>query len=68
MSLTWSALPIASNEDFRQGATCSVRVRIGRRARISRSGYPATAHGIFGAYFNGEPVSDDRPRPRVEQL
>jgi alpha-L-rhamnosidase len=60
MSLTWSALPIASDEDF-DGAPL-LRNEFGLdegHGSITRATLHATAHGIFEAYLNGQPVSDD---------
>jgi len=60
MSLTWSALPIAPDEDF-DGAPL-LRNEFGLEeghGSITRATLHATAHGIFEAYLNGQPVSDD---------
>ena len=60
MSLTWFALPIAPNEDF-DGAPL-LRTEFGLEeghGSVVRATLHATAHGIFEAYLNGEPVSDD---------
>ena len=60
MSLTWSARPIAPNEDF-DGAPLLRRefgLEEGHGA-VTRAILHATAHGIFEAYLNGTPVSDD---------
>jgi alpha-L-rhamnosidase len=60
MSLTWSALPIAPDEDF-DGAPL-LRNEFGLEeghGSITRATLHATAHGIFEAYLNGRPVSDD---------
>ena len=60
MSLTWFALPIAPNEDF-DGAPL-LRTEFGLaegHGRVARATLHATAHGIFEAHLNGQPVSDD---------
>jgi alpha-L-rhamnosidase len=60
MSLTWSALPIAPNEDF-DGAPL-LRTEFGLaegHGRVARATLHATAHGVFEAHLNGQPVSDD---------
>jgi alpha-L-rhamnosidase len=60
MSLTWSAVPIAPNEDF-DGAPL-LRTEFGLEeghGPIARATLHVTAHGVFEAYLNGQPVSDD---------
>jgi alpha-L-rhamnosidase len=60
MSLTWSAVPIAPNEDF-DGAPL-LRTEFGLEeghGPITRATLHATAHGVFEAYLNGELVSED---------
>ena len=60
MSLTWFALPIAPNEDF-DGAPL-LRTEFGLaegHGAVARATLHATAHGIFEAHLNGQPVSDD---------
>jgi alpha-L-rhamnosidase len=60
MSLTWSALPIAPNEDF-DGAPL-LRAEFGLaegHGPVTRATLYATAHGVFEAHLNGQPVSDD---------
>jgi alpha-L-rhamnosidase len=60
MSLTWSALPIAPNEDF-DGAPL-LRTEFGLEeghGPVTRATLHATAHGVFEAHLNGQPVSDD---------
>jgi len=60
MSLTWSAVPIAPNEDF-DGAPL-LRTEFGLEdghGPITRATLHTTAHGAFEAYLNGQPVSDD---------
>ena len=60
MSLTWSALPISPDEDF-DGAPL-LRTEFGLEeghGSVVRATLHATAHGIFEAYLNGQPVSDD---------
>jgi alpha-L-rhamnosidase len=60
MSLTWSAVPITPNEDF-DGAPL-LRTEFGLEdghGPITRATLHATAHGVFEAYLNGQPVSDD---------
>ena len=60
MSLNWSAMPIAPDEDF-DGAPL-LRKEFGLEEGhgwIRRATLHATAHGVFEAYLNGQPVSDD---------
>ena len=60
MSLTWFALPIAPNEDF-DGAPL-LRTEFGLaegHGAVARATLHATAHGIFEAHLNGQPVCDD---------
>jgi alpha-L-rhamnosidase len=60
MSVTWSSLPIAPNEDF-DGAPL-LRTEFGLaegHGPVTRATLHATAHGIFEAYLNGNPVSED---------
>ena len=60
MSLTWSALPIAPDEDF-DGAPL-LRTEFGLEeghGQVARATLHATAQGVFEAYLNGKPVSDD---------
>jgi alpha-L-rhamnosidase len=60
MSLTWSALPIAPNEDF-NGAPL-LRTEFGLdegHGSVTRATLHATAQGVFEAYLNEQPVSDD---------
>jgi alpha-L-rhamnosidase len=60
MSLTWSALPIAPNQDF-DGAPLLRREFVLEEGHgpVSRATLYATAQGVFEAYLNGNPVSDD---------
>ena len=54
MSLTWSALPIAPDEDF-DGAPL-LRTEFGLEeghGQVTRAVLHATAHGVFEAYLNG---------------
>ncbi len=60
MSLTWSALPIAPDEDF-DGAPL-LRTEFGLEqghGQVARATLHATAHGVFEASLNGQPVSED---------
>jgi alpha-L-rhamnosidase len=60
MSLTWSALPIAPDEDF-DGAPL-LRTEFGLEeghGQVARATLHATAHGVFEVYLNGQPVSED---------
>jgi alpha-L-rhamnosidase len=60
MSLTWSALPIAPDEDF-DGAPL-LRKEFGLEeghGQVARAVLHATAHGVFEAYLNGQAASDD---------
>jgi alpha-L-rhamnosidase len=60
MSVTWSALPIAPDEDF-DGAPL-LRREFGLEeghGPVARAILHATAQGVFEAYLNGQPVSGD---------
>jgi len=60
MSLTWSALPIAPNEDFDGAPLLRTEFVLEEgHGSVARATLHATAHGIFEAYLNGQPVSDD---------
>jgi alpha-L-rhamnosidase len=60
MSLTWSALPIAPNEDFDGAPLLRTEFMLEEgHGPIIRATLHATAHGIFEAYLNGQLVSDD---------
>ncbi|HEY6811374.1 MAG TPA: family 78 glycoside hydrolase catalytic domain [Propionibacteriaceae bacterium] len=60
MSLTWSALPIAPNEDFDGAPLLRTEFMLEEgHGPIIRATLHATAHGIFDAYLNGQLVSDD---------
>ena len=60
MSLTWSALPIAPNEDFDGAPLLRTEFDLEEgHGPVARATLHATAHGIFEAYLNGQPVSDD---------
>ena len=60
MSLTWSALPIAPNEDFDGAPLLRKEFGLdGGHGQVARAVLHATAHGVFEAYLNGTPVSDD---------
>jgi alpha-L-rhamnosidase len=60
MSLTWSALPIAPNEDFEGAPLLRTEFVLAEgHGPVARATLHATAHGIFEAYLNGQPVSDD---------
>jgi alpha-L-rhamnosidase len=60
MSLTWSALPIAPNEDFDGAPLLRAEFGLeGGHGPVTRASLHATAHGVFEAYLNGRPVSDD---------
>jgi alpha-L-rhamnosidase len=64
MSLTWSALPIAPNEDF-DGAPL-LRREFGLaegHGPVTRARLHASAHGVFETYLNGNPISDDLLSP-----
>ena len=60
MSPTWSALPISPDEDF-DGAPLlrGEFVFDEGHGPVSRATLHATAQGVFEAFLNGEPVSDD---------
>jgi alpha-L-rhamnosidase len=60
MSLTWSALPISPNDDFDGAPLLRTEfVMEEGHGSVARATLHATAHGIFEAYLNGQPVSDD---------
>jgi alpha-L-rhamnosidase len=60
MSLTWSALPIAPNEDFDGAPLLRKEFQLEEgHGEVARATLNATAHGVFEAYLNGQPVSDD---------
>jgi alpha-L-rhamnosidase len=60
MSLIWSALPIAPNEDFDGAPLLRTEFVLEEsHGPVARATLYATAHGIFEAYLNGQPVSDD---------
>jgi alpha-L-rhamnosidase len=60
MSLTWSALPIAANEDFDGAPLFRTEFVLEEgHGSVAHATLHATAHGIFEAYLNGQPVSED---------
>ena len=60
MSLTWSALPIAPNEDFDGAPLLRTEFVLDEgHGPVSRATLYATAQGVFEAYLNGQPVSED---------
>ena len=60
MSLTWSALPIAPDEDFDGAPLLRTEFALEEgHGPVARATLHATAHGVFEAYLNGDPVSDD---------
>ena len=60
MSLTWSALPIAPDEDFDGAPLLRTEFALEEgHGQVARATLHATAHGVFEAYLNGNPVSDD---------
>ncbi|MGE5787197.1 MAG: family 78 glycoside hydrolase catalytic domain, partial [Myxococcales bacterium] len=60
MSLTWSAQPIAPNEDFDGAPLLRTEFALEEgHGPLTRATLYATAHGIFEAYLNGQSVSDD---------
>jgi alpha-L-rhamnosidase len=60
MSLTWSALPIAPNEDFDGAPLLRKEFTLEEgHGPAARATLHATAHGIFEAYLNGQAVSDE---------
>jgi alpha-L-rhamnosidase len=60
MSLTWSALPIAPNEDFDGAPLLRTEFVLDEgHGPVSRATLYATAQGVFKAYLNGQPVSED---------
>jgi len=60
MSLTWSALPIAANEDFDGAPLFRTEFVLEEgHGSVAQATLHATAHGIFEAYLSGQPVSED---------
>ena len=60
MSITWSALPIASNDDFDGAPLLRKEFRLEEgHGLVIRATLHATAQGVFEAYLNGQPVCDD---------
>jgi alpha-L-rhamnosidase len=60
MPLTWSAQPIAPNEDFDGAPLLRTEFALEEgHGPVTRATLYATAHGVFQAYLNGQPVSDD---------
>jgi alpha-L-rhamnosidase len=60
MSLIWSAQPIAPNEDFDGAPLLRGEFALEEgHGPVTRAILHATAHGVFEAYLNGDPVSDD---------
>jgi alpha-L-rhamnosidase len=60
MSLTWSALPIAPNDDFDAAPLLRTEFVLEEsHGSIIRATLHATAQGVFEAYLNGSPASDD---------
>jgi alpha-L-rhamnosidase len=60
MSLTWSALPIAPNQDFDGAPLLRTEFVLEEgHGPVSRAILHATAHGVFEAYLNSQPVSED---------
>ena len=59
MSLTWSALPIAANEDFGGAPLLRTEFELEEsHGSVIQATLRATAHGVFEAYLNGQPVTD----------
>ncbi len=60
MSLTWSALPIAPDEDFDGAPLLRTEFALEEgHGQVARATLHATAQGVFEAYLNGQSVSDD---------
>jgi alpha-L-rhamnosidase len=60
MSLTWSALPIAPNQDFDGAPLLRTEFVLEEgHGPVSRAILHATAHGVFEAYLNSQSVSED---------
>ncbi len=60
MSLTWSAQPIAPDEDFDGAPLLRTEFALEEgHGPVARATLHATAHGVFEAHLNGNPVSDD---------
>ena len=60
MSLNWSAVPIAPDEDFDGAPLLRKEFELeDGHGSITRATMHATAQGVFEAYLNGQPVSDD---------
>ena len=57
---TWSAMPISSDDDFDGAPLLRGEFSLDEgHGPVVRASLHATAHGIFEAYLNGQPVSDD---------
>jgi alpha-L-rhamnosidase len=59
MSLTWSAVPVTPNEDFDGAPLLRTEFGLDGHGPITQATLHATAHGVFEAYLNGQPVYDD---------
>jgi alpha-L-rhamnosidase len=60
MSLTWSAQPIAPDEDFDGAPLLRTEFALEEgHGPVARATLHATAHGVFRAHLNGNSVSDD---------
>src|SRR5687767_7183614 len=60
MSLTWSAAPVAPNDDFDGAPLLRTEFQLDEgHGPVSQATLHATAHGVFEVYLNGSPVSDD---------
>ena len=60
MSLTWSAHLIVPNDDFDGAPLLRKEFALAEgHDPVVRATLHATAHGVFEAYLNGKPVSDD---------
>jgi alpha-L-rhamnosidase len=60
MSLSWSALPIAPNEDFDGAPLLRTEFALDKgHGPVARATLHATAHGVFEVYLNDQQVSDD---------
>ena len=60
MSPTWSALPISPDEDFDGAPLLRGEFVLDKgHGPVFRATLHATAQGVFEAFLNGEPVSDD---------
>ena len=60
MSLIWSAAAVAPNEDFDGAPLLRTEFELDEgHGPVSQATLHVTAHGVFEAYLNGSPASED---------